>query len=709
MRVQTWFGLVAILAVACPAAAQTHVRVSVSPDGEPGNGDSFGPPALSADGRYVVFVSEASNLVANDTNDRADVFRYDFVTGDMALVSVGPGGELGDGASGTRDPGGARGPIAAIDVSADGNLVVFSSTASDFGGDIAGDPNVYLRDISAGTTRLISAHPDPRARSLGVNPSMSDDGSVIVFQSFQALHGIREEFHTIDEDIFAWTGGSALEWISSLDGVEADPGGHSTLPWISPDGSFVTYHTMSRGLADTGEPANYIVQERGGEMMVRNDLRELTMSADGSRWAYITSESLAPEDTDDAPDVYVEDRDSGAYYLASRDEIGGQLSQARISADGTHVVFYQDRGVDLNVFAYDIELDRLFHIDQRPGDFRASASWPAVSANGRRIAYQVSGNLIEDGASGQQIVVSELQYADLETSMEVEDQGSGVALVTVTLTNHGPAELFSYSFDLSIGSGTVVEQDTEPLVCTEDAGAVSCERVPVVPGEVALEPGQTDTFTFTVAYTMPGTETLMVEGTGSVVDTNAANDFDTADFEVPPAADLSVSLSTRDSISELTDELVVTVTNQGPNAVSSVVVEVTSPEGIFTDTASGSEFECGRLTDVLYGVLGDLPGWRERCVRDGPLAPGESVTLVLELRETVSEEGIERGGDRYTARVSSDRTDPVVDNNFATTSYRLQSDIGQSGCNSALPLPSAPGVYWPLLIGLFLLRRSRRR
>lgn len=65
---------------AAVAAQGELVRVSVAPSGAAANQVSTGG-ALSADGRYVVFLSDASNLVSGDTNARGDIFRFDRWTG----------------------------------------------------------------------------------------------------------------------------------------------------------------------------------------------------------------------------------------------------------------------------------------------------------------------------------------------------------------------------------------------------------------------------------------------------------------------------------------------------------------------------------------------------------------------------------------------------------------------------------------------------
>src|SRR5713226_470159 len=81
------------------AGAQTTERVSVASGGTEGNAASLGS-ALSADGRFVAFDSAATDLVAGDTNGVSDVFAHDRQTGATERVSVASGGAQGDGSSG---------------------------------------------------------------------------------------------------------------------------------------------------------------------------------------------------------------------------------------------------------------------------------------------------------------------------------------------------------------------------------------------------------------------------------------------------------------------------------------------------------------------------------------------------------------------------------------------------------------------------------
>ena len=73
--------------------------MSVADDGTQGNGLINISPRLSADGRYVAFGSDASNLVPDDTNGVADIFVYDRQTNTIERVSVAADGTQGNGES----------------------------------------------------------------------------------------------------------------------------------------------------------------------------------------------------------------------------------------------------------------------------------------------------------------------------------------------------------------------------------------------------------------------------------------------------------------------------------------------------------------------------------------------------------------------------------------------------------------------------------
>jgi hypothetical protein len=169
------------LVVAAPAAAQI-TRVSISTAGVEGNGASV-DPAISGDGRFVVFSSLASNLVADDTNGVEDIFLRDRDTdtdgvfdeaGAVATtrLSVASGGVQATGAS-----------IEPV-ITPDGRYVAFSSVAPNLLAGSNAVSQVYRLDRTTGTLIRVSEHADGAAGTAGsTDPSISDDGNVVAFAS----------------------------------------------------------------------------------------------------------------------------------------------------------------------------------------------------------------------------------------------------------------------------------------------------------------------------------------------------------------------------------------------------------------------------------------------------------------------------------------------------------------------------------------------
>ena len=113
-------------------------RLSVSSRGQQANAESFGPPSISPDGRYVAFGSLASNLVSGDTNDVTDVFVSDRRTGRVSIGSLGSSGEQGN--DGSSNAVGA--------FSADDSYLAFSSWSGNLvEGDTNGGPDAFVRKI----------------------------------------------------------------------------------------------------------------------------------------------------------------------------------------------------------------------------------------------------------------------------------------------------------------------------------------------------------------------------------------------------------------------------------------------------------------------------------------------------------------------------------------------------------------------------------
>ncbi|MEG4531680.1 calcium-binding protein [Microcoleus sp. D2_18a_D3] len=155
----------------------TTTRVSVDSAGNPGNSDSSSP-SISADGRFVAFESQASNLVPGDTNNffnQAKIFVRDLSTNTTTRVSVNSAGIQGD--ENSFNPS----------ISADGRFVAFTSRSSNLvPGDTNNKQDIFVRDLSTNTITRVSVdsagdrgqHDDAL-----FGPLISADGRFVAFAS----------------------------------------------------------------------------------------------------------------------------------------------------------------------------------------------------------------------------------------------------------------------------------------------------------------------------------------------------------------------------------------------------------------------------------------------------------------------------------------------------------------------------------------------
>ncbi len=160
--------------------------VSVTPAGQSGNDASgsgsyingseyTGRPRISPDGRYLAFVSKASNLVANDGNAHQDVFVRDVVTGVTTLVSVGTSGNAGD--------RGAGSPSIGIDAEGYWRIAFVSNSTNLTANDTNFNQDVFVRDQRGVTIRASQRADGGGADRQSTDPVISGDGSRVVFLS----------------------------------------------------------------------------------------------------------------------------------------------------------------------------------------------------------------------------------------------------------------------------------------------------------------------------------------------------------------------------------------------------------------------------------------------------------------------------------------------------------------------------------------------
>ena len=232
----------------------SETLVSTGSGGFPGNDNSLAG-VTSATGRYVAFVSDASNLVGSDSNGKPDVFWRDTCLG---ALECAPSTVPISTSSFGQPPAGGWDPS----MTADGSLVAFVSKAKLVEGDTNKFPDVFLGYTScagdplcAETFRVSVSIAGTQANGASFRPSVSADGRYVAFASNATnlvtgdRNGVSDVF-VRDTCLGAPEGcvPTTVRVSVSLEGVEAD--GDSFAPVISADGQFVIFVSRATNLVE---------------------------------------------------------------------------------------------------------------------------------------------------------------------------------------------------------------------------------------------------------------------------------------------------------------------------------------------------------------------------------------------------------------------------------------------------------------------------
>jgi putative cell wall-binding protein/Tol biopolymer transport system component len=311
----------------------TITRVSTASDGTQASGST---PALSDDGRYVAFTSDAWNLVPGDTNGAFDVFRKDTVTGQTIRVST-----ASNGAQAGSDGFG-------LAISANGRYVAFTSEVSGLvPGDTNGVTDVFVKDTQTGaTTRVSTASNGGQATDWSSSPVISADGRHVALVSAATNLVPGDTNGMFDVFVKDTQTGTTTRVSTASNGAEADGYSNSRLA-ISADGRFVAFESgatnlvpggtgsESFGVAQPGSWGVYIKDtQTGTTTRVCSDCNAPALSTDGR---YVTFHS---------GDVFVTDTDTGQTVRVSVAADGAQATArswgATVSGDGRYVAFLSD-------------------------------------------------------------------------------------------------------------------------------------------------------------------------------------------------------------------------------------------------------------------------------------------------------------------------------------------------------------------------------
>ena len=342
-------------------------RVSVHSNGTQANHYSQNP-SISGDGRYVTFMSLAGNLVDNDENDQIDVFVHDRQNKTTSLVSVSLEGKSGN----TR----SIDPV----ISTNGRYIAFASEANNLIEDDTNESSdVFVRDLKDNKTELVSlTSRNQQANHSCFSPSISSDGRFVVFHS-PARNLVPVDNKRSDEnewnfsDVFIRDRELGKTEIISLS-ILGQPGNHpSHSGSVSADGRFVAFASMASDLVE-----NY-----------PDDALEITGKGRTARRI----------------DIFVRDRETKSTTLASIGVDGSHAnhqSQApKISSNGRYVTFqsaasnlteHRVPGSLINIYRRDLQENKTTLVTDYygPEESNIMAAHSAVSNDGSFVVFDTN-------------------------------------------------------------------------------------------------------------------------------------------------------------------------------------------------------------------------------------------------------------------------------------------------------------------------------
>jgi hypothetical protein len=333
-------------------ASNTTVLVSVNVAATGGADLDAVPVAVSTNGQFVLFESAADNLVPGDTNAASDVFVRDLVNGITTLVSANTNRVCGNGASSDSA------------MTPDGRYVVFASAATDLApGDTNGIPDIFVRDLLNGTTRLASARAITNSanRSLSGAPAITPDGRYVAFYSSatnlvpgQILGGDIFELDTVTGTT-TWISAGARSLYQSVWGAT---NATSCNLRMSDDGNYIVFEAGTNPLATAGlaGPGMILRYNRASgltDLIQTNaclpsgpaeSIQDLGITPDGRFVAYVANVN-GSAGTNTA--VYLWDARTGTNLLISANTnnlppAANFCDQPAVSSNGQYVAFFSD-------------------------------------------------------------------------------------------------------------------------------------------------------------------------------------------------------------------------------------------------------------------------------------------------------------------------------------------------------------------------------
>ena len=299
-------------------------RISVSSNGDQGNG-AASEPSISADGRFVVFASEATNLISRDNNAAIDIFAYDRLTNKVELVSVNNRGEQSNQNSSSPS------------ISGDGRYIAFASLATNLTAeDTNGATDIFIFDLISRHLILASKNEQGQpASGDSHHPLIAANGREIVFASDADNLNTGDNNGFRDIFLFNRVLGTIQRVSVNSNGIQADR--WSDFPVISADGNRIAFLSASSNL-DAGFTPGASIYLHDGKTGITQRIANpemdsiFSISADGQILAYLVPSK------DAGFDILRKNLITGQEDLI--DTLSGELSgTSALSQDGNMIAF----------------------------------------------------------------------------------------------------------------------------------------------------------------------------------------------------------------------------------------------------------------------------------------------------------------------------------------------------------------------------------
>jgi len=439
------------------SGAQSTVLISQSTAEVAATLDSYSPLSISATGNLVAFATATDNLsVITDTNAKADVYRRDVSAGTTLLVSRRD-----------SDVATATGDSSSPAMTADGQLVAFSSSATDLTAtaDTNNANDIYLRDLNTGTTSLISRTPGGQpGNGESVRPSYG--GTRIGFSTLASdlVAGVTDTNATYDLVVHD-LGTNSTRLLSRRPDGNASAAGTVDFPGISlsTDGTAAVFSYGGPELSDVDDDeftSIYGVPTGGtgavqhlsrppglagpfvGGLNIANPQRG-SVSTDGRYVLFAShSDGLVSGVADRVQHLFVRDLFEGTTTLVDRADgsgpVANALSSGTLSADGRHVAFAttatnlaaEDTDALTDVYVRDLDTEKTTLVARADGPSgakpNATVSLGTIDDDGSRVAFSTAATNLGAGE-------------DADRDVFVRDRTTGATLLVSRADGSGGA------------------------------------------------------------------------------------------------------------------------------------------------------------------------------------------------------------------------------------------------------------------------------